>query len=323
MGQMGPIGVVGIMKTILATVMVGCAVAWAGEAGVRLIQEEKVIKVELDGKPFTTYWFADGNGAPFVRPFFFPVLAPDGTEVTSDQSQTKGDHPHHRSLWVSHGEINGADHWSLKDGANSPKQRHVRFSRVGGDTIEEQLVWEGKDGQPMLSENRTWRFFVFADGARGIDLTSVYQPLVDKATFGDTKESGLIAVRVVKAISDTATLTQSTGATDARPSKNEPNTWGKKAAWCDISGKIGDKSYGITILDHPGNPRHPSNWHCRLYGLMSANIFGQSAFTKGAPKGDFIMEKDKPVTFRYRLVIHLGDAKSAGLEGKFKEFSGK
>lgn len=309
--------------TIILSLAILCGAALAAEVPVtKLTQEAAKIKVELGGQPFTTYWFADGDGAPYVRPFCYPVLAADGTEVTSDQYKVaKGDHPHHRSLWVAHGDVNGADHWSLQKGAASPKQRHIAFSKVEGDTIVEQLEWEGKDGQPILKETRTLRFFAFPDGNRGVDLTSVFSPIVDKVVFGDTKESGLCSVRVPKSMSDTAVLTQSTGKTDARPSKNEPNTWGKKAEWCDISGKVGEKTYGLTILDHPTNPRHPSNWHCRLYGLMSSNIFGQSEFTKGAPKGDFTIEKDKPVTFRYRVVIHAGDAKAADLDAKFKEFA--
>jgi hypothetical protein len=120
-------------------------------------------------------------------------------------------------------------------------------------------------------------------------------------------------------------LTQSTGKTDGPPTKNEPNTWGKAATWCDISGKIGEKTYGVTILDNPANPRHPTTWHCRRYGLMSANPFGLSNFDKSLPKksGDFTIEKGKPITFRYRVVIHAGSANPADLDAKFKEYSEK
>lgn len=313
------------MKTILPLPLAGCLLMSlslsAADSPVKFAKDDKKVVVELGGQPFTTYWYNDGNGAIFVRPFFHPVLAGDGTPVTDDQIQTKGDHPHHRSMWIAHGSVDGADHWSVNKGEKQPKQRHVSFTKLDGDTIEEQLEWEGVTPEPIMKESRTFRFFAFADGSRGVDFTSVFTPLKDKVVFGDTKESGLCAVRVVKSIADTSTLTQSTGATDSRPGKTESNTWGKKADWCDISGKIGEKTYGVTIFDHPDNPRHPGNWHCRLYGLMSANIFGLSAFTKGAPKGDFEILKDKPVTFRYRVVIHAGDAKSAGLDAKYKEYS--
>ncbi|MCY3020102.1 MAG: PmoA family protein [Planctomycetota bacterium] len=301
---------------------VACA-ACAGEApAVKLTQEAAAIKVEIGGQPFTTYHFAEGLGAPFVRPFFYPVLAADGTEVTADQVQTKGDHPHHRSLWVAHGSVNGVDHWGGKT-EDSPKQRHVGFTKVAGDTIVEQLEWEGKTHEPILKETRTCRFFAYATGERGVDLTSVYEPVSGKVTFGDTKEAGLCSVRVVKALADTSVVTQSTGAKDEAPAKGEPNTWGKKAAWCDLSGTIGGKPYGVAVLDHPGNPRHPGNWHVRRYGLLSANIFGLSEYSKANAKGSgaLTLEQGKPVTFRYRVVIHAGDAKSADLDTKFKEYA--
>lgn len=293
-------------------------VAPAGEApAVKLQQETAAIRVEIGGQPFSAYCFADPKGSPLVRPFLYPVLAPDGTEVTADQMLAKGgDHPHHRSMWVAHGDINGVDHWTWKEAAQ-PKQRHVGFSKAEGDTIVEQLEWEGKTSEPLLKETRTLRFFAFPDGARGIDLASIYEPAAGKVTFGDTKEAGLCSVRVAKDLAKTAVLTNSTGAT------GEKNCWGKRATWCDISGTIEGKPYGIAILDHPGNPRHPSYWHARQYGLLSANIFGLGYFDKANPEGsgNFTVEQGKSVTFRYRVVIHQGDAKAADLDQKFKDFA--
>jgi hypothetical protein len=297
-----------------------CAVsaAFAGEApAVKLQQEATAVKVVIGGQLFSAYNFAGAKDAPLVRPFFGPVLAADGTAVTSDEMVTpSGDHHfHHRSLWVGHGDVNGADHWSWKEGATA-RQKHVAFTKVEADTIVEQLEWEGKTGEPVLKETRTLRFFAFPDGARGIDLASIYQPAAAQVTFGDTKEAGLCSVRVVKELAKTALLSNSTGAT------GEKDCWGKRAAWCDISGTIGGKPYGVAVLDHPANPRHPGNWHVRQYGLLSANIFGLSNFDKSNPKGsgNFTVEPGKPVTFRYRVVIHQGDAKSANLDAKFKEF---
>jgi hypothetical protein len=277
------------------------------------------VSVEIGGKPFTVYHFGDDEGRPFVRPYFYPVSAADGTEVTDDQVLTKGDHPHHRSLWVAHGDVNGADHWSFQQNP-SPKQRHLSFPRVEGDTIIEKLEWESKGGgAPVLTETRTMRFFTFDDGTRGIDLTvALTAPAGGKrVTLADTKEAGICAVRLKKAIADTATLTNAAGKT------GEDQCWGKPAEWCDISGTVAGKPYGVAVLDHPSNPRHPSTWHVRKYGLLAANIFGLHDFDKKAAKGagDFPIEPGKTVTFRYRVVIHNGDAKSANLDQKFKDYT--
>ena len=314
-------GIRGIM-TRTSTLSIACLAALfmaslvlAAENAVKLTPDDKTVRVEIGGKHFTTYYFNDGMGKPFVRPFCFPVNAADGTGVTADQMTGGGDHPHHRSLWVSHGAVNGVDHWAVK-GTNPPKQRNIAL-KCDGDTITQELVWEGKDGEPMLGEKRTLRFFAYADGTPGIDLTSVYTPVDAPVTFGDTKEAGLCSVRMHKEIAAKATVTNSAGAT------GEKEAWGKPAKWCDESGMIGGKPYGVAILDHPTNPRHPSTWHVRNYGLMSANIFGLSDYDKKNPKGsgDFKMTKDKPTTFKYRVVIHQGDAASAKLDDKWAEFA--
>jgi hypothetical protein len=304
-----------LIPILALSVVLSFAQSLRAAGSVKLTQEPTVIKVEIDGKPFTTYWYADGNGREYVRPFFYPVLASDGTPVTADQNTSK-EHPHHRSMWVSHGDVNGADHWAYTQ-KPSPKQRHVKFDKVEGDTIVQQLVWESKDLQPMLNETRTFRFFAYPDGSRGVDFTSSFTPVSGPVTFGDTKEAGLCSVRVAKSISDKPTLTNSASAV------GEKSIWGKKAAWCDLSGMINGKPYGIAILDHPTNHRHPTEWHAREYGLLSANPFGLHDYTKGVAKGtgNLTMQPGTTTTFRHRVVIHPGDAKAANLDEKFKDFA--
>jgi hypothetical protein len=297
-----------------------------GGATVKLTQAGGDVRVEVGGKPFTVYHVEGSSDQPLVRPFFFPVLAADGTELTSDQQTAppvngkKPDHPHHRSVYVSHGDVNGADHWSFEQKPN-PRQRHVKFDRLEGDTLVEQLEWEGKGGAaPILKERRTVRFFALPDGTRGMDVTSAFTPTGGPVTFGDTKEAGLAAVRVATQISDKPTLT------NARGGAGEKAVWGKPAEWCDLSGQINGKPYGVAILDHPQNPRHPATWHAREYGLLASNIFGLSYFDpKKNPKGtgDFTIRSGDTVTFRHRILFHPGDAKSAKLDERFKEYAGE
>lgn len=306
------------LLVLIVTTFTLCPAPRAFAADVKLTEEPNgTVRVDVGGKPFTVYHFNDAEGRPFVRPYFHPVRAADGTEVTSDQVLTRGDHPHHRSLYVAHGDVNGADHWSFAQ-KPQPKQRHVKFGKVEGGTIVQDLEWESKGGgAPLLREVRVMRFFAFDDGSRGIDFTLTFTPAGDQpVTFGDTKEAGLCAVRVAKAISDKPSLTNSRG------QSGEKQVWGKPAEWCDLSGRINGKPYGVAILDHPSNPRHPARWHARDYGLMTANIFGLHDFDRKNPRGtgDFTIEPGETATFRYRVVIHQGDAKAAKVDEKFKEY---
>jgi hypothetical protein len=216
--------------------------------------------------------------------------------------------------------VNGIDHWSLvtKDKTRVPHQRHVGFDKVDGDTIVERLEWEGKDrGPALLTETRTIRFMTFPDGNRGVDLTIALTPAGDQpVTLGDTKEAGLCSVRFNKDAAEKGTITNAAGAT------GETDTWGKPSAWCDLSVTLDGKPVGAAVLDHPGNPRHPSRWHVRQYGLLAANPFALHDYEKApAGAGNLTIAPGTTTTFRYRVVFHTGDAKSARLAEKFKAFA--
>ncbi len=303
-----------------------CAAPAFGADAIKITKADNHLDVTIGGEAFTSYWFGKRSDRPYVRPFFDPVLAAGEVPVTSDQyarklkdpKNKKIDHPHHTGLWVAQGDVNGADSWSLDKGADQPKQRHLGFSNIGPDSFTEELEWEGKDHQPILKETRTIRFRTWPDGCRGIDMTSAFTPIGGPVTFGDTKEAGICAVRMAPQISQKPQITNSVGQT------TEKTAWGKPADWCDESGMIDGKPFGVAILDYPTNPRHPATWHVRNYGLMSSNIFGLHDFDpkKNPPHtGDFKMEPGKTVTFRHLVVIHSGPARDAHLDEKYKEFA--
>lgn len=315
--------------TVVACAALLLATASLRAADVKLVPHENRIHVEIGGKPFTDYIFAADDSSAYVRPYFYPVLAPDGTEVTADQTRIKGDHPHHRSLYVSHGDVNGADHWAIK-GETPAKQRHLEFTKIEGDTIVQKLAWEGKDGgPPILNETRTIRFSAPSETSRAVDITSEFTAIKDPVKFGDTKEAGFCSVRVNKEITSNPVLTLSTGAVSkqnadkaAKIAGDENNVWGKEADWCDISGPIKGKTYGAAILDHPSNP-YPARWHARRYGLVGANNAGSVAFDKNDPKAytNMTVEPGKPTTLKFRVIIHEGNAEEAKIADRYAEFA--
>jgi hypothetical protein len=314
-----------ISLIVLAMVAGVTLQAMADAPGVKVTAGDTSLQVDIAGKPFTTYRFAADEKPPFVRPFFYPVLAADGTEVTSDQLRTNPkEHPHHRSIWVGHGDVNGIDHWSFAQKPAPPRQRHIKFDQVGEEGFVEELIWDDLQGQPLLNEVRTVRFIPYSDGSRAIDMTVKLTAATGEVNLADTKEAGLCAVRVAKSISDKPTLTNSTGAEAHNTKEEAQKIWGKPADWCDESGDIGGKPYGIAIFDHPSNPRHPTTWHARTYGLVAPNEFGLHEFDKKnvpAHAGDLKIAKGESATFRFRVIIHGGDAKTAGLDKKYKEFA--
>jgi hypothetical protein len=81
---------------------------------------------------------------------------------------------------------------------------------------------------------------------------------------------------------------------------------------------------GVAILDNPANPRHPAYWHTRAYGLLAANIFGVRDFTGDqSQNGSMTVEPGQPLRFRYRVVIHSGDARAAHIAELYTEYVAK
>jgi hypothetical protein len=142
--------------------------------------------------------------------------------------------------------------------------------------------------------------------------------------LGDTKE-GTMAIRLAESMrlkpnkhyegKPTGHIVNSEGVKDGA-------TWGKRAAWVDYYGPINGKTYGVAIFDHPDNPRYPTWWHVRDYGLFAANPFGIHDFEKKpAGTGNMTVPAGDSVTFRYRFIIHSGDQDAAGISGLYREYT--
>ncbi len=170
-----------------------------------------------------------------------------------------------------------------------------------------------------MTEERRVEFLAYPDGSRAIDVISLFGagPGSPPIRLGDTKEAGLVAVRVAPALSASPVITASSGCA------GEPHCWGKPAAWCDLAGPAQGPTYGVAVLAHPENPRFPVRWHVRAYGLLAANPFGLAAFDKAPPgTGDFLLDSRTGALFRHRVIVHRGSAAAAGIAAKYDEFAG-
>ena len=104
--------------------------------------------------------------------------------------------------------------------------------------------------------------------------------------------------------------------------KAQAGAWGKRAEWCDCYGPVNGKIVGVAIFDHPSNPRHPTWWHVRGYGLFAANPFGQHDFeNKPAGTGDLVIPDGQSVTFRWRFYFHKGDVTEGNVAEGYREYT--
>ncbi|HNT87518.1 MAG TPA: PmoA family protein, partial [Candidatus Hydrogenedentes bacterium] len=296
----------------------------SGDApGVALAERvsDHAIDIAVGGKLFTSYHY----GAQWVRPFLYPVIGPYETPLTRAWPiedcvpDDDRDHPHHKSIWVAYGECGRVDNWSEDPGHGY--QRHRAFQRLASGPVFGEIVarndWCDGRERKQFEEVRAMRFYALPGGVRLFDLQVRFRMTQGPVVFHDTKEGGLLAVRVASAM----TADRGGKIENAYGGVNEAETWGKKSPWCDYSGILAGRRVGIAVMDHEANPRYPTQWHVRNYGLMTANCFAWKHYTPEARvKGDMRFPKGATRTWRYRVYIHKGDAAHARVRERFLDF---
>jgi hypothetical protein len=314
--------VVVLLITVSAALSADVGAPASPKAGVQITRLEDRLCVEINGELFTEYFFKD-----VPRPYCYPLIGPGNLAMTrnwpmKDTPGEERDHKHHRSLWFAHGAINGHDFWSEEKAFG--KTVHEEFLEVksGQDVgvIKSRNKWVAADGTVVCKDERTLRIYNPGHAnERVLDFDITLFASNGDLTFGDTKE-GTMAVRLAETMRLKGKVGQghivnSAGVRDGQ-------TWGKRADWCDYYGPVEGKTVGIAIFDHPQNPRHPTWWHVRDYGLFAANPFGQHDFESLPDKtaGNLTVPAGKSVTFRYRFYLHEGDEQQAKVAERYKEY---
>ena len=285
--------------------------------GVQLVAKGKDVEVTIDGKPFTTYVAHSGP-----KPFYYPLIGPTGAPISrafpmKDVPGEKRDHPHQRSMWFTHGKVNGVDFWSEQTGHGSivETSRKLTDGSPAFGQIRTTDDWTGPDAKRICADERTVRFFATST-SRIIDFDITIKATDGPVTFGDTKE-GMFGVRVATSMDVDSRkggkITNSDGLTDA-------GAWGKPASWVDYTGPVEGRTVGVAILNHPASFRHPTTWHVRTYGLFAANPFGLHDFGMKAP-GDHTIPAGESVRFGYRVILHKGETAAAGLPAAYAAYA--
>ena len=316
------------MKFILGGLLLALPLA----AQVRVTQHGiEFISVEIAGKPFTSFFIGPETNKPYLHPLRSASgkIVSRGYPMENIPGETH-DHPHHRGLWFSHGDVNGYDFWGNE--ARGGKFGRIVIVKVNGlssgkesGTIDATFEWRDPSGKPLLSEARRMTFYG-GKRTRMIDF-DITLTAIEKAVFGDTKE-GTFAVRLASGLeeprADAPAQPKRTGhMIDSQGRQGEKQIWGKRADWVDYYGIVEGQPLGIAIFDNPSNPRHPTWWHARGYGLFAANIFGWHDFDHDKTKdGSLTLEPGKTLRFQYRVLIHPGDVNSAHIAQRYQDYAG-
>ena len=309
----------------------------ASAADFSITQKSDSIDINYNDKLVTTYHF----GKDTNKPYFWPIVGPTGKQMTraypmEDREGERQDHPHHRSFWFGHQVINNSDTWheeaTYKEryakkpdelarrmaGLGSTVHRQVVTAKASGDhavLVTKNDYLDGK-GNKMLEDLRTYTFRTTAT-SRVVDVEIKLIGSQAKVTIGDAKDAGF-SVRVPHSMAQSSgnggKIINSRGDRDKQ-------AWSKRAEWVDYHGPVEGEHLGIAILNHPSSFRFPTPWHVRTYGLFTANPFGLKSLKQSNESGSTDLAKGESLIQRYRVIFHVGDEKTAGIQAAFDAYA--
>jgi Methane oxygenase PmoA len=287
-------------------------------AQITFVPTDRNLKVHRNQRLLTELHVDDAAS----KPFFFPLIGPTGASYTRAYPMLTvagedNDHPHQKSCWFTHGNVNGIDFWS--EGARAGKTRQTALHQIVSGRVlgrfRTQNDWLAPDSHKVCEDERVVTAYC-AEPATLIDFEITLRASSGPVTFRDTKE-GMFGLRVASSMDvDKHTGGRITNAEGLHDEK----AWGQASAWVDYLGPVNGKTVGIAVLNHPTSFRYPTTWHVRPYGLFAANPFGWHDFGR-SERGDYTVAAGQSITFRYRVILHEGDTASAGVPQLFDAYA--
>ncbi|MBL8892648.1 MAG: PmoA family protein [Planctomycetaceae bacterium] len=270
------------------------------------------VEVRWETQPITGYRIHE-----LKKPVLYPVLGPGGHSLTRNYPLVVGtageatDHPHHKSIWLAHGNVNGHSYWDEKAIIRAVGEPQLLPDEAAMIVQHEWLATDSTD--VVAREETRLSFGCLQVGTSPLEAGWWLQyqvrvtAVAETVTFGDTKE-GFFAMRTHPNLQLTndpgAGVTTANGRALNSEGLTDKALWGQKAQWVAYGGKISEQSITIVMMDHPTNLRHPTTWHARDYGLVAANPFGLHDFQKlPAGTGDFALSQGECLEFCYRIAF--------------------
>jgi len=294
-------------------IVTGCSILIPAEldASAQVTGQQVAAKIEKDkvtvtvgGKPFTCYKFAASQKCPY----FWPVNGPaSGKSITTETSQP---YPHHHSLFFGCDRVNGGNYWQEGNERGQIVSQGPKLIEASGDRVvfTDKCLWRQPGEKPIILDRRRVVITAPSEALRFIDFEISLKALTDIRIL--KSNHALFSARLVPELSvkSGGTLVNAEGKT------GEKETWGVPSPWCDYSGTRDSITEGIAILQHPHNRWFPAKWFTRDYGFFSPTPMNW------LKDGRLEMAKGEMLTLRYRVVVHIGDVKTAGIKGLFEQY---
>lgn len=281
------------------------------------------IVVNYSGFLQTIYHYGSANFKPRFYPITVPcarlgaIDAPDTVYPKSITDDSPPDHIWHRSLWYACGDVNGVDFY-LENGGEGRISHRGFFDVISGPLFggfTETLSWNAPDGRSLVEDERSFWLYRVKGTLRIFDISARFTAVDEPVTFGATNENALPLIRVADIIDewDGGTITLADGTIGGK------DGFARRAEWADCSGPLARKAdgspwtWGIAMLDHPANRKHPNAWFVRSYGPLGTN---QPYFD-----GALTLLPGETWELRHRIIVHEGTPGEAGIAERFAEYA--
>lgn len=297
----------GFLAASLASAVAACAgcprAAARGEtaAGFRFAEQAGGRLALLDGaRPVFTYNWGDQlkEGVPADRTrscYVHPLVGLDGEVLTDD---FPADHHHHRGVFWTWQRMKAAgqdvDLWTIRG------IRQHFGAWVGREAGPEQAALavanEWHVGETTVARETVRLAAHKADAAgRAIDVEVRLEAVSPVELLGaEGKGYGGLGLRFAPREDTVITIEEGRQTRDSDL---------RKSWWADLSARFAGREAvsGVAILVHPESPGAPNGWTLRHYGFLGPCWPALTPYT---------LEPGRPVTLRYRLWVHRGDAAS-------------
>jgi len=251
--------------------------------------------------------------------YVHPLYGLDGEVLTED---FPADHRHQRGIfWAWHqlyvGDKKLGDSWSTENFSYDVKNVEVPRANSKSGAIQAEVYWKSPlwadaEGQqrPFVKETTTISIHRARNDIRKIDFKISLLALEQGVSIGgaDNKKAyGGFSARIK--LPDGLEFTGTNGRVEPKSTPIEAGPW------MDFSGRFGNNETitGLAILCHKSNPGYPQRWILRRKGSMQNAVWpGREAVP---------LSTEKPLTLRYRLIIHRGDAGRVDIDKLQSEYN--
>jgi hypothetical protein len=281
-------------------------------SGSSLFGARKVLTVMDEGRVLD-YRYGDqlpvGLDGGLVRScYIHPLYSLDGEPLTAD---FPADHLHHHGLFWAWPfvRVRGLDTQTWHPAEPSLRQHFVKWVKREADWRGRYMVvenaWKLGEAETVVKETVNVSVHLASDVGRSIDVEVVIRPvggpLELRGASEDNKGYGGLCFRGAPLLKD-AVMTTDEGPLEA-------DSTGRPFRWADLS----TPSLGVAVFVSPDHPGYPPAWLIRnsYAGVINPCWPGLA----GA-----VLAPDVPVSLRYRVYVHRGDAAAGRVKEAFEAY---